>query len=168
MTSDRIIASSAPAWTPDGSRVVFTTWFDGDVGLGMVRADGSGQVEELIKGMGMRSFEGTNPVMLPDGSGVILTGLAPGATVEELLFVPLAGERRIETLFQAGGVERNPAIAPNGHFIAYNSDESSLARCMCARTRMPAREVAISTEGGSVRCGLAVGAKLSTGTAKAA
>ena len=70
LTSDRIIASSAPAWTPDESRVVFTTWFDGDVGLGIVRADGSGQVEELIKGMGMRSFEGTNPVMLPDGSGV--------------------------------------------------------------------------------------------------
>ncbi len=29
LTSDRIIAYSAPVWTPDGSRVVFTTWFDG-------------------------------------------------------------------------------------------------------------------------------------------
>jgi eukaryotic-like serine/threonine-protein kinase len=29
LTSDRIIAFSAPIWTPDGGRVVFTTWFDG-------------------------------------------------------------------------------------------------------------------------------------------
>ena len=78
LTSDRIIAFSAPAWTPDGSRVVFGTWFDGDVGLGWLHPDGSGRVEELIKGIGMRSFERTHPVMLPDGSGLIMTGLAPG------------------------------------------------------------------------------------------
>jgi Tol biopolymer transport system component len=63
--------------------------------------------------------------MLPDGSGVIVSGLAPGATDEDLLFVPLVGERRPETLFQAAGVERNPAVAPSGRFIAYNSDKSS-------------------------------------------
>ena len=124
LTSDRIIAFSAPAWTPDGSRAVFTTWFEGEVGLGWSPADGSGPVEELIKGVGMRSFERTHPVMLADGSGVIMTGLAPGATVEDLLFVPFAGERRVQALFQAPGVERNPAIAPSGRFIAYNSDES--------------------------------------------
>ena len=106
---------------------MFTTWFDGGVGLGWLPADGSAPVEELITGAGMRSFERTNPVMLPDGSGVVLTGLAPGATVEDLLFVPLTGERRLETLFQAGGVEREAAIAPSGRFIAYNSNESGRA-----------------------------------------
>ena len=30
----------------------------------------------------------------------------------------------MQALFQAPGVERNPAIAPSGRFIAYNSDES--------------------------------------------
>jgi serine/threonine-protein kinase len=125
LTSDRIIAYSAPAWTPDGSRVAFTTWFDGAVGLGVVRADGSGTVEELIRDVGMRSFESTHPTILPDGSGMILGGLAPGATAWELLFVPLAGAKRLETLFHAVGVERNPAVAPSGRFIAYDSDESS-------------------------------------------
>ena len=123
LTSNRIIAYSAPAWTTDG-RVAFTTWFDGGVGLGVVRADGSGTVEELVRDVGMRSFERTHPAILPDGSGMILGGLAPGATAWELLFVP-AGARRLETLFQAVGVERNPAVAPSGRFIAYNSDESS-------------------------------------------
>jgi eukaryotic-like serine/threonine-protein kinase len=124
LTSNRIVAFSAPAWTPDGSRVAFATWFDGEVGLGWVHPDGSGRVEELIKGKGMRSFERIHPAMLPDGSGLIMTGLAPGATVEDLLFVPLNKETRLETLFQGAGVERNPAVAPTGRFIAYNSDES--------------------------------------------
>jgi eukaryotic-like serine/threonine-protein kinase len=124
LTSDRVIAFSAPSWTPDGSRVAFGTWFDGDVGLGWVPSDGSGPVEALVRNVGMRSFERTHPVMLPDASGVIMTGLAPGASVEDLLFVSLTGERRLQPLFQAPAVERNAAIAPSGRFIAYNSDES--------------------------------------------
>jgi eukaryotic-like serine/threonine-protein kinase len=149
LTSDRIIAFSAPAWTPDGSRAVFTTWFDGEVGLGWVHRDGSGPVEELIKGGGMRSYERTHPVMLPDASGVIMTGLAPGTTVEDLLFVPLVGDRRLEALFQAAGVERNPAIAPSGRFIAYNSDESGGTEVYVRPfPNVGARKWQISTEGG--------------------
>ena len=150
LTSDRIIASSAPAWTPDGSRVVFATWFDGEVGLGWVHADGSSPVEELIKGVGMRSFERTHPVMLPDGSGVIMTGLAPGGAVEDLLFVPLNKERRLETLFQAAGVERNPAIAPSGRFLAYNSDESGTSQVYVRPfPNAGSRQWQISTDGGA-------------------
>ena len=169
LTSDRIIAISAPAWTPDGSRVVFTTWFDGEVGLGWLPADGSRPVEELVKGVGMRSFERTHPVMLPDGSGLIMTGLAPGEAVEDLLLVPLNKEKRLETLFQAAGAERNPAIAPSGRFLAYNSDESGLTRCTCARSRMPAPESGQSPPtAAQVQCGPAVGASLSTRIARAA
>ncbi len=124
LTADRVIAFSAPAWTPDGRRVVFTTWFDGEPGLGWLSADGSGPTEVLFRGAGMRSFERTNPVVLPDGSGVVMTGLAPGATVEDLLLARLTGDRTVETLFQGPGVERNPTVAPNGRFIAYSSDES--------------------------------------------
>jgi serine/threonine-protein kinase len=127
LTSDRIVAWSAPTWTPDGTRVIFTTWFDGEVGLGWLPADGSGPVEPLVKGIGMRSFEATHPVILPDSSGLILTGLAPGASADDLLFIPLTGEKRLTALLQASGVERNPAIDPNGRFVAYNSDDSGRA-----------------------------------------
>jgi DNA-binding winged helix-turn-helix (wHTH) protein len=124
LTSDRIVAFSAPAWTPDGSHIVFTTWFDGEVGLGWVPADGSGPVEPLVKGIGLRSFERTHPAILPDTSGVILTGLAPGASSEDLLIARLTGEKRLDTLLEGPGVARNPAIASSGRFVAYNSDES--------------------------------------------
>jgi eukaryotic-like serine/threonine-protein kinase len=88
--------------------------------------------------------------MLPDGSGLIMTGLAPGATVEDLLFVPLDKERRLETLFQAAGVERNPAIAPSGRFIAFNSDESGRNEVYVRPLpNAGSRKWQISTDGGS-------------------
>jgi serine/threonine-protein kinase len=130
--------------------VAFTTWFDGEVGLGWVHPDGSGQVEELFKGGGMRSFERTHPAILPDGSGLIMTGLAPGATVEDLLFVPLNKERRLQTLFQAAGIERNPAIAPSGRFVAYNSDESGRSEVYVRPLpNAGSRKWQISPEGGA-------------------
>ena len=72
----------------------------------------------------MRSFERTDPDFLPDGSGIIMTGLAPAASLEDLLIVRLTGDVRLETLLQAPGVERNPAISPDGRAVAYNSDQS--------------------------------------------
>jgi serine/threonine protein kinase len=150
LTSDRIVAYSAPMWSPDATRVVFTTWFDGEVGLAGTPADGSGPVEALVRGVGMRSFESTHPVMLPDGSGVILTGLAPGASTEDLLFIPLNGEKRLETLLQAPGLERNPAISPNGRFIAYNSNESGRPEVYVRPfPNVGARRWPVSTDGGA-------------------
>ena len=150
LTSDRIVAWSAPTWSPDATRVVFTTWFDGEVGLAWTPADGSGPVEALVRGVGMRSFEATHPVMLPDGSGVILTGLAPGASTEDLLFIPLTGEKRLESLLQAKGLERNPAISPNGRFIAYNSDESGRPEVYVRPfPNVGERRWTVSTDGGA-------------------
>jgi serine/threonine-protein kinase len=150
LTSDRIVAYSAPLWSPDATRVIFTTWFDGEVGLAWTPADGSGPVEALVRGVGMRSFESTHPVMLPDGSGVILTGLAPGASTDDLLFIPLNGEKRLESLLQAPGLERNPAISPNGRFVAYNSDETGRPEVYVRPfPGVGARRWPVSTDGGA-------------------
>ena len=167
LTSDRIIAFSAPAWTPDGSRVAFTTWFDGDVGLGWLSPDGSGRLEELIKGIGMRSFERTHPVMLPDGSGLIMTGLAPGRSVEGSLFVPLIEETQPCFRLQvSSGTPRWLRAVVSSLTTRTNR---AVVRCTCARSQLPAPESGQSPPtAAQVRCGPAVGASLSTRTAKAA
>ena len=58
LTSDRIVAFSAPAWTRDGSRVAFATWFDADVGLGWVHADGSALSRNSSKALGCARSKG--------------------------------------------------------------------------------------------------------------
>ena len=74
----------------------------------------------------------------------------PGCLELELLLVRLTGERRLETLFEAAGVERNPAIAPSGRFITYNSDESRRAEVYVRPyPNASSRRWQISTEGGS-------------------
>lgn len=98
----------------------------------------------------MRSFERTHPSLLPDGSGAIMTGLAPTASVEDLLMLRLSGEARLETLLQGPGVERNPAIAPNGRLIAYNSDESGRHEVYVRPLpNVSARRWQVSTGGGA-------------------
>jgi serine/threonine-protein kinase len=150
LTSDRVVAFSAPTFTADGSRVVFTTWFDGQVGLGSVAADGRGPVEMLVRGMGMRSYERTHPTLLPDGSGVIMTGLAPAASVEDLLLVRFGREASLVTVLEAPGVERNPAIAPSGRFVAYNSGESGRPEVYVRPfPNLGARRWQLSTAGGA-------------------
>ena len=60
------------------------------------------------------------------------------------------GRERLETLFQAPGVERNPAIAPSGRFIAYNSDESGRPEVYVRPfPNVGSRKWQISTEGGA-------------------
>jgi serine/threonine-protein kinase len=150
LTSDLVVAFSAQAWTPDGIRVVFTTWFDGEVGLGSVAADGRGPVDMLARGMGMRSYERTHPTLLPDGSGVIMTGLAPAASEEDLLLVRFGHEASLETVLAGPGVERNPAIAPSGRFVANNSDESGRPEVYVRPfPNLGARRWQLSTAGGA-------------------
>ena len=98
----------------------------------------------------MRSFERTEPDFLPDGSGIIMTGLAPAASLEDLLIVRLTGDVRLETLLQAPGVERNPAISPDGRAVAYNSDESGRHEVYVRPfPNVGARRWQISTGGGA-------------------
>jgi hypothetical protein len=64
--------------------------------------------------------------------------------------VPLNRERRLETLFQAPGVERNPSIAPSGRFVAYNSDESGRTEVYVRPLpNTGSRKWPISTDGGT-------------------
>jgi serine/threonine-protein kinase len=62
----------------------------------------------------------------------------------------LTGEKRLETLFHAPGREQNPAVAPNGRFIAYDSDESSRSEVYVRPLpHAGSRKWQVSTEGGA-------------------
>ena len=86
----------SPSWSPDGSRIAFTSWADKDLGHVFVVEAGGGQPRQVTK----QSGEFVNTAWTPDGQQVVVargTGAtARGRTVSnnlyyELVRVPAAG-----------------------------------------------------------------------------
>ena len=101
-----------PLWTPDSSRVVFTSTRDGG-GLFWRAADGTGAVERLLESANNPWPWGwsTDGRLVFDQQGDI--GVL---TVE--------GDRTVEMLLETEFGEEVPALSPDGRWIAYQSNES--------------------------------------------
>ena len=99
-----------PLWTTDGARVVFRSSRD-DGGLFRKAADGTGQVERLKDGQARPQAWTTDGRLIFDEAvdiGVL--------TVE--------GERTVEMLLDTALTEDEPALSPDGRWLAYLSTET--------------------------------------------
>ena len=116
-------------WTPDGKTVIYTS---GKLGspyaprsLFRRPSDGTGVVEQLTQGT-VAQFPST---VTPDGTALIFrqdttaptVGRPPGM---DLVLLPLEGERRSRPLAQTDFNELNAELSPDGHWLAYESNES--------------------------------------------
>jgi len=122
-----VSASTRPLWTPDGHRLVFTSARDGlSANLFWQRADGTGDVQRLTSSPHPQypgswhpngkilAFHEVNPqtnadIMIMTMEGDESSGWKPG---EPMPFL------------NSPSAEENPAFSPDGHWIAYSSNES--------------------------------------------
>ena len=106
-----------PLWTPDGQRIVFDS---GRVGAGQnlfwKAADGTGQVERLTTSPNGQTAHSLSP----DGKRLVFGDSAN----RDLQVLSMEGERASQPLFQSQFVETRSRISPDGHWIAYESNES--------------------------------------------
>jgi len=106
-----------PVWLPGGRRLLFTSARSGAFNLYWQAADGIGAVERLTEGTTAQFPH----AMTPDGSHVIIKEIN---RQEDLMLLPLEPPRRPQPLIQTMFAERNAEIAPDGRWLAYESNES--------------------------------------------
>jgi len=110
------IDAGMPAWSPDGTRVVFTRGTNtADFTLMLAAADGTGQPEELAPGW--------FPQFTPDGDKIVYNQVSEAGPAG-LWWMPLEGERRATHLPQGQSNQIFPAVSPDGRHIAYASSET--------------------------------------------
>lgn len=109
---------SDPIWTPDGTRVVFTS-VRGATGLFVQSADGSGDATRVVEGTG-----GVRPLTWSASGELGYEELAGS----DIRLLPLSGAAKPTqvSLFDRPEYfnERLPVISPDGKWIAYQSTES--------------------------------------------
>ncbi|MBV9498913.1 MAG: protein kinase [Acidobacteriaceae bacterium] len=110
-----------PVWSPDGRYVAYDK---GGVRVGIYRkpANGAGAEELLLPTNGL-SFPKS---WSPDGRFLIYAQVNPG-TGADLLAFPIEADPHPFALAQTSGNEDQGQFSPDGHWVAYTSNESGLS-----------------------------------------
>jgi len=121
-TSTRLTFSSNnqfPIWTPDGLQVVFASnRNEAQYNLYRKKADGTGQVERLTTSQNPQypsSFS-------PDGKSLVFREVLAGSS--DLHVLSMEPDFTVQPLLQTEFSEFDPAISPDGRWLAYASGES--------------------------------------------
>jgi serine/threonine-protein kinase len=138
-------------WTPDGRHLVFRTSAGSHRGLRWIRADGAGDVIQLIPG---------DDLMVPysitqDGRRLAFFTLVQGRWQIKTVTLdttdpehPKVGEAQI---FAESPFRQNaPALSPDGRWMAYQSEESGQSEVYVRPFPGPGGKWQVSVEGGSL------------------
>jgi Tol biopolymer transport system component len=110
-----------PVWSPDGARIVFASNHNGHNDLYIKNASGAGNEEPLLV---------SDPTKAPtdwsrDGRFILFSLNDPkGKTKLDIWVLPMFGDRKPFPFLQTQFSEGNAVFSPDGHWIAYQSDES--------------------------------------------
>ncbi len=117
-THDQVRAKF-PVWSADGSSVIFDSIRDGASNLYLKSASGAGNEQLLLTSTGDKSATSSSR----DGRFLLYTEENP-ETKSDLWLLPLNGDRKPIPFLRTEFNERSGQFSPDGHWIAYISDES--------------------------------------------
>jgi Tol biopolymer transport system component len=107
-----------PIWSPDGEYVAYNN----GTGIARKRANGAGTEETLLRADNLAVPKSWSP----DGKYIIYAQIDPG-TGADLLALPVEGDRHPLALAQTTANEDQGQFSPDGHWVAYTSNESGVS-----------------------------------------
>ena len=115
---------SFPVWTIDSRRIVYTSVDGGpSANIFWTAVDSPGHAERLTT---------ADHVQFPmsfsrDGASLLVTEQNTG-TGQDISVLSMSGNRQLSPLISTAFNERNAEVSPDGHWLAYESDESTPAQ----------------------------------------
>jgi Tol biopolymer transport system component len=140
LTSEQTVGNAFPVWTPDGTHVLFRTL----TGMYWTGADGSGHPQTIAG-----SLSGDLPCSVsPDGD--TLAFMRQNAqTSRDIYVLSLRGQSRPRPVVNTPAYEGGAQFSPDGHWMAYTSDESGQMQVYVRPFPSPDRRWQVSTQGGT-------------------
>ncbi|MEP7326922.1 MAG: protein kinase [Gemmatimonadota bacterium] len=135
--------ASRPIWTNDGNQIVFARVLGTTSDLRIIKADGSASAESLLTVPGKQFFQA---LFTPDGRSMVVRTTTP--STRDIWRVPMDSTRVLRPLLTSPADERGVALSPDGHWMAYASDESGRFEVYVRAYPSMAARYQVSLDGG--------------------
>jgi len=144
--------SATPVWSSDGARLVYRAFQNPIVAFYQRSAGGAGNEEpvltlEAVRSAQIRSANLVPTDWSPDGAYIMLS-VPAAATGTDLWILPLSGDRKLHKFLVTPAEELHGNFSPDGHFVAYTSNESGRFEVYVQTFPLSDRKWPVSTNGG--------------------
>jgi len=136
---------NTPVWSPDGSRIVFSSRRKGHMDLYQKASNGAATEDALFADTD--SLGKTAQSWSPDGK-FIMYDRVDAQTGYDLFVLPLFGDHKPYPFLQTQFNERRGRFSPDGRWVAYASDESGRYEVYVSPFPGPGGKWQVSTAGG--------------------